>query len=180
MKPGMKLAILLIGAVAVWSGIFFFACSSTNPTKRAKVLAEKSLSACVDNPESIVIKAVGEPDSVFGNEYVTMDEKMAIAMSMLKVSKKVMDDTDNLDSIEAGDSNMSALMERQMSALSALRALTSWDSPDSNKAKPFSGWKVKIEYEAESDDGSPYRSEYWFILNKDADCVVKSFEIPLL
>ena len=42
------------------------------------------------------------------------------------------------------------------------------------------GWKVKIEYEAQSESGKPYRSEYWFILDKDATCVVNSFEIPLL
>ena len=30
------------------------------------------------------------------------------------------------------------------------------------------------------ESGKPYRSEYWFILDKDATCVVNSFEIPLL
>ncbi len=28
--------------------------------------------------------------------------------------------------------------------------------------------------------GKPYHSEYWFILDKEAEFVVKSFEIPLL
>lgn len=46
--------------------------------------------------------------------------------------------------------------------------------------KPFSGWKVKIEYEATDSDGQPYRSEYWFIMDKEAQCVIRSFEIPLL
>ena len=50
---------------------------------------------------------------------------------------------------------------------------------DTGKAKPFNGWKVKIEFEAKATDGTPYRSEYWFILDKEANCVVKSFEIPL-
>ena len=50
----------------------------------------------------------------------------------------------------------------------------------SQERKPFSGWKVKIEYEATDSDGQPYRSEYWFIMDKDAQCVIRSFEIPLL
>ena len=40
--------------------------------------------------------------------------------------------------------------------------------------------QVKIEYEATDSDGQPYRSEYWFIMDKDAQCVIRSFEIPLL
>ena len=39
---------------------------------------------------------------------------------------------------------------------------------------------VKIEYEATDSDGQPYRSEYWFIMDKEAQCVIRSFEIPLL
>ena len=50
----------------------------------------------------------------------------------------------------------------------------------SQERKPFSGWKVKIEYEATDSDGQPYRSEYWFIMDKEAQCVIRSFEIPLL
>ena len=50
----------------------------------------------------------------------------------------------------------------------------------SHERKPFSGWKVKIEYEATDSDGQPYRSEYWFIMDKEAQCVIRSFEIPLL
>ena len=44
----------------------------------------------------------------------------------------------------------------------------------------FNGWKVKIEFEAKDSGGKPYRSEYWFILDKEALCVVKSFEVPLM
>lgn len=72
------------------------------------------------------------------------------------------------------------MMERQMSCLSALRSLVSFDSDEEAKERPFSGWKVKIEYEAVSESGNRYRSEYWFILDKDARFVVQSFEIPLI
>ena len=162
MKPGMKIAILLIGGLLVWGGIFFLACQREDPRERAKEIAEKSLYACVDCPESVSIKAISKVDSVFGRDYVTQEESMNIAMAMFRINEKVMADTDNMENFNFEDPSLSALMERQMSALSALR------------------WKVKIEYEARNEDGNPYRSEYWFILDKEATCVVNSFEIPLL
>lgn len=180
MKPGMKIAILLIGGLLVWGGIFFLACQREDPRARAREVAEKSLYACVDCPESVSIKAVSKVDSVFGRDYVTQEESMNIAMAMFKINEKIMTDTDNMENFNFEDPSLSALMERQMSALSALRSIVSFRNPDDKERKPFNGWKVKIEYEARNEDGNPYCSEYWFILDKEATCVVNSFEIPLL
>ena len=85
-----------------------------------------------------------------------------------------------MENIDFENKEMTELMERQMSAVSILRSLVRFDDPANKEKKPFNGWKVKIEYEAQSESGKPYRSEYWFILDKDATCVVNSFEIPLL
>ena len=180
MKPGMKLAILLISGVLIWGGIFFFACSSNNTKERARLVAEKSLMACVDCPETVEIKAFSDADSVFGREYITLDERVAIATSMMKISSRVMEQTDNMENIDFEDVELAGLMERQMSAMSALRSLTGLGPDNSDKPKPFTGWKVKVEYEAKTVDGKPYHSEYWFIIDRNADCVIKSFEIPLL
>ena len=180
MKPGVKLTILLISGVIIWGSIFFAIGCSNNPRERAKSVAEKSLLACVDCPETVKIKAVSKPDSVFGRDYVTQDEQMNIAMAMLKINQKVMAETDNMENIDFENKEMTELMERQMSAVSILRNLVRFDDPANKEKKAFNGWKVKIEYEAQSESGKPYRSEYWFILDKDATCVVNSFEIPLL
>lgn len=181
MKPGTKLAILLISGVIMWGSIFFAVGCSNNTRERAKAVAEKALMACVDCPETVKISAVSKPDSVFGRDYVTQDEQLSIAMAMLKINQKVMDDTDGMENLDFENKEMTELMERQMSALSVLRSLVSFESPEQRqKPKPFNGWKVKIEYEAKTVNGSPYRSEYWFILDKDADCVVNAFEIPVL
>ena len=51
--------------------------------------------------------------------------------------------------------------------------------PLDGSPQPFSGWKVKVDFEGVDTDGRSYHSEYWFILDKEAQCVVKSFEIPL-
>ena len=175
----MKLTILLISGVIIWGSIFFAIGCGNNPKERAKSVAEKSLLACVDCPETVRIKAVSKPDSVFGRNYINDDEKMAIAMSMMKVNEQVMSRTDGLQNLDFEDNAVSELVGRQMSAMSALRSMVGFETPDAPR-KPFSGWKVKIEYEALSESGSPYRSEYWFILDRDAQCVVNSFEIPLL
>lgn len=86
--------------------------------------------------------------------------------------------SDNMENIDFENKEMTELMERQMSAVSILRSLVRFDDPANKEKKPFNGWKVKIEYEAKNEDGTPYHSEYWFILEKEATCVVNSF-VPL-
>ena len=104
--------------------------------------------------------------------------------TMMKISRRFMEDTD-FDNSDAESHMMSGQMKRQMDAMTALRSLmvTGELKPAGDKASqermPFSGWKVKIEYEATDSDGQPYRSEYWFIMDKEAQCVIRSFEIPL-
>lgn len=180
MRPGTKLIMLLVAFVALWGAVGVCVYCLNDPEGRAQGLAKEALKYSVDNPESIKIIAVSKPDSVYGRDYITADEKMSIALSMMKIGEKVMIDTDNLENLDFEDKGMTELMNRQMSALSALRALVSFDSPGETKEKPFNGWKVKIEYEADSESGDHYRSEYWFIMDKDARFVVNSFEIPLL
>ena len=179
MKPGMKLTIMLVSGVVVWGLITWAFIAGCQPKKDPKALAEKALYACVDNPASVEIVAVSKPDSVFGRDFVTMDEKMAIGISMMNISNKIMESTGDLEDFDFENKEVTELMERQMSALSALRSLVSFND-DAEKAKPFNGWKVKIEYKAKSENGYPYHSEYWFIMDKDATCVVNSFEIPII
>ena len=169
----LQIIIVLAGGIAT-----LLLKDKSNPKDRAKEVAEKALLASVDRPETVKIHAVSTPDSVFGRDYITQEEKMAISVAMMKVNEKVMKETDGFENMDFEDKAMSSLMERQMSVMSVIRNLVFTESPDDQK--PFSSWKVKIEYEAESTDGNPYRSEYWFILDKEAVCVVKSFEIPLL
>lgn len=179
MKPGMKLAILLGGAVVVWGLIAYVFFAGNSPAKKAPEVAKTALYASVDCPESVRIVAVSKPDSVFGRDYISDDEKMAIAMSMMKINEKVMSQTGDISEIDLENSELISLVERQMSAMSAIRSFV-WLGSDADKPRPFNGWKVKIEYEAKTANGSPYRSEYWFILDKEARCVVNSFEIPIL
>ena len=181
MKQGKKL--LILPAVAVL--LSMVSGCSNNSENKAQDIARKALLASVDNPESVKIVGISKPDSVFGREYVTMKEKMALSVALMKMSRRFMEDTDfaNPDSESHG---MSGQMKRQIDAMTALRSIIVSDElkPAGDAAgqerKSFSGWKVKIEYEATDSDGQPYRSEYWFIMDKEAQCVIRSFEIPLL
>ena len=180
MKQGKKL--LILPAVAVLLGMGT-GCSG-NSGNKAQDMAKKALMASVDNPESVKIVGISKSDSVFGREYVTMKEKMALSVAMMKISRRFMEDTD-FDNPDSECHGMSKQMKRQMDAMTALRSLmvTGELKPMGDESrqerKPFSGWKVKIEYEATDSDGQPYRSEYWFIMDKEAQCVIRSFEIPL-
>ncbi len=178
MKQQKVIGLLLASLVLAGGITAFLLKDSSNPKNSARKVAEKALLASVDRPETVKIHAVSTPDSVFGRDYITQEEKTAISVAMMKVSEKVMKETDGFEKMDFEDKAMADLMERQMSVMSVIRSLASYETH--NRKKPFSGWKVKIEYEAESADGSPYRSEYWFILDKEAVCVMKSFEIPLL
>ncbi|MBD5457016.1 MAG: hypothetical protein HDR27_00415 [Lachnospiraceae bacterium] len=181
MKPGRLLFAMIISCVLLWGSIFCFIGCSGGKAEQAKLLAEKALYATVENPESIEIKAFSEVDSVFGREYVTPEEKMNLALAMLKVNRKVMEETGNLEDVDTPSKEVTSLMERQMSAVSALRAVSpfSTDGPSDEK-KEFSGWKVKVEYTAKSSQGVPYHSEFWCIIDKEAEVVINSFEIPIL
>lgn len=107
---------------------------------------------------------------------------MAIAMAMMNINHRIMENTDDFTNFNFDDPQVTALMERQMSSLSVLRSLVDFRDPSrAEKTKDkFNGWKVKVEYESTTPNGKPCHGEYWFILNKDADCVINSFEIPLL
>ena len=168
----MKIWIILVSIVLFWIGVFCFVCCADNLDDRAANMAEKALRASVHNPESIRILGVSKPDSVFGHTYITQEEKMALSLAMVEINRKVMDATDGLENFNPDDKETAALMERQMSAMSSLRRLMDFSSP-------LDGRKVKVDFEGVDADDQGYHSEYWFILDKEAQCVVKSFEIPL-
>ena len=181
MKLEIKLGALPVCAVLLWGGIFFAGCSHS-PKDRVKDVAMKALEASVERPGTIKVIAVSKVDSVFGREYISQEEKMAVSMAMMRINDKVMKATGGFENFDIGDKEVAELMERQMAAASVLRSVMPYGgiADHAPGSGGFSGWKVKIEYEALSMSGKPYRSEYWFILDKDALCVVKSFELPLI
>lgn len=106
MRPGALIKAILIATVLFWGGI---ACCclvgcSDNPQKRAVEVAKTALAASVDNPESVKIKGISKVDSVFGREYVTMNEQMALSMTLMKLGQEVMKE-DCMESIDPETGN---------------------------------------------------------------------------
>ncbi|MGI6794481.1 hypothetical protein ACMYZ5_09250 [Bacteroides sp. KG68] len=181
MRPGALIKFILIATVLFWGGVACFVYFANRPQKRAVEVAKTALMATVNNPESVQIKGISKVDSVFGREYVNRNEQMALSVTLMKLGQEMMKE-DCLENIGTDPEHweIPQQMKQRMEAMTALRELVSTGMLKSNKSMPFNGWKVKIEYEAKATDGNPYRSEYWCILDKKANCVVKSFEIPLL
>ena len=84
MRQGSLIIFILVSAVLFWGGVVCFVSCSGKPENRAVEVAEKALMASVDNPKSVKILAISKADSVFGRDYVTMDEKMALSMAKFR------------------------------------------------------------------------------------------------
>ena len=102
MKHSIELALLFVGIVLAGGIATLLLKDKSHPKDRAKEVAEKALLASVDRPETVKIQAVSTPDSVFGRDYITQEEKMAISVAMMKVNEKVMKETDGFENMDFG------------------------------------------------------------------------------
>ena len=171
--------ILIVVVVAIITVVFVVLASCDSPSKAASKAAKIALMASVDNPESVEIQAISKPDSIFGQRYVTEKEMTAIGELMMKASDSISRAAGGLETIGLDNPQLNNLMTRQMSAMSVMRGMMFTLDDDKSK-KDFSGWKVKIVYQAKGKEGYTYKSEFWAILDKTGEHVVKSFEVPLL
>ena len=161
----------LIMAVAVLLGLT--AC--TNKSQKMTKLAEMSLRQSIGEGIEVKILGVSEPDSAFGSNYLTPEEKKAVIETMEKVTKEIMGRTKNMTAFDPTDAYVIGLAERQMKANSDLRQILF----DCDKKGDWSGWKVKIDYEAHDGHHQDYRAERWFFLDKDGSVIFKTMEFPL-
>lgn len=162
------------------AGVLFLVLYKLNNSKRvASESAKIALMATVDNPESVAIRAISEPDSVYGRDLISPDELNVIGSMMMKVGDSISRRTDNLEDLDYSDPHLSDLMNRQMAAMSVVRSYINFPDGKKDGKDDFSGWKVKIDYDAKNKDGIGYRAEYWAILDKSGNHVVKSFELPI-
>jgi len=182
-KFGMKYMVISLVSVFCCSLILFFSCSESLD-KRATKVAEKALYSLTS--DSIKITKISKPEMFYGLNFITPKEKDELSKRLLKYTNQFFEETDYFQDVDEFDAEMSEKVNRQVDAMNTLRLLCAYGEIDDlnkkheNVQKPFNGWKVKITFETKSPKGFPYRSEYWFILDKKAEIVVKSFEIPLL
>lgn len=161
-------------------GLSLFSLSSCGPgldESKAKGMVTEALKLMVDKPSSVRILKISGLDSVFGNNFLNDQEKTEIVQLMMHTNKRIIGDAKTIEEVDFSDAARSALMERQIEATDKLRSLLFRQDRSDHK---FSGWKMKVEFEAKDGDGKPYHSEYWFILDPQTKYVLHSFEIPLL
>ena len=94
---------------------------------------------------------------------------------MQEVTAVIMERTDNMTEFNPDDHYVMSLAERQMKAMADLRAMVY----KTNVKGEWSGWKLRVDYEAKDKDGDTYRAERWLFFDKDGKTIHKSFELPL-
>ena len=147
----------------------------TDKSQQMVELAEMSLRQSVGEGSELKILGVSEPDSAFGTSYLTPDEKKATMATMKKVTEQIMSRTQNMTAFDPNDAYVIGLVERQMRANSDLRSMLF----ECDKKGEWSGWKVKIDYEAHDGHGQDIRAERWFFLDKEGSVIFKTIEFPL-
>ena len=138
-------------------------------------LAEENIRLSIGNADGFSITAVSEPDSAFGVNYLSQHEVSSMTALMKNVTAVIMERTNNMTEFNPDDHYVMGLAERQMKAMSDLRTMVG----DTNKKGEWSGWKIRVDYEAKDKFGNIYRAERWLFFDKDGKTIHKSFELPL-
>lgn len=148
---------------------------SCDRKSRMMGLAEENIRMSVDSSDGFSITAISEPDSAFGVNYLSQHEVNGITKLMQEVTAVIMERTDNMTEFNPDDHYVMSLAERQMKAMADLRAMVY----KTNVKGEWSGWKLRVDYEAKDKDGDTYRAERWLFFDKDGKTIHKSFELPL-
>ena len=138
-------------------------------------LAEENIRMSVESPDGFSITAISEPDSAFGVNYLTQHEVNSVTALMQSVTAVIMERTNNMTAFDPDDHYVMSLAERQMKAMADLRTMVY----KTNEKGEWSGWKVRVDYEAKDKYGETYRAERWLFFDEDGKTIHKSFELPL-
>ena len=83
--------------------------------------------------------------------------------------------TNNFESFNANDAYVMDLAGRQMRANSEIREMLMKQT----NSQEWTGWKVKVDFQAVNHTGLEYKAERWYFINQDASQVIKTLELPL-
>ena len=161
--------------VMIAVAVLLMTSACTDKRQQMMDLAETSLKQSIGSGREVKIMGISEPDSAFGTGYLAPEEKRAMMATMQKVTEQIMSRTQNMTAFDPNDSYVIGLAERQMRANADLREILY----NCDKKGEWSGWKVKIDYEAHDGHNQDYRAERWFFLDKDGKAIFKTIEFPL-
>ena len=149
--------------------------ASCGHKERMAGVAEEYILRTAEHPEGLVVKAVSEPDSDFGLNYLSQHEVGSMAALMKQVTEVIMGRTNGMREFNPEDHYVIDLAERQMRAMTELRGMLY----KNNEKGEWSGWKLRVDYEAKDGHGGTYRAERWLFFDKDGETILKTFELPL-
>ena len=167
--------------MAMWRLSFLFSLlvmallASCDRKARMVRLAEENIRMSVESPVGFSITGISDPDSAFGVNYLSQHEINSMTALMQNVTAVIMERTNDMTAFNPDDHYVMGLAERQMKAMADLRTMV---HKTSEKGE-WSGWKLRVDYEAKDKYGETYRAERWFFFDKDGKTIHKSFELPL-
>lgn len=167
--------------MAMWRLSFLFSLlvmallASCDRKARMVGLAEENIRMSMESPVGFSITGISDPDSAFGVNYLSQHEINSMTALMQNVTAVIMERTNDMTAFNPDDHYVMGLAERQMKAMADLRTMV---HKTSEKGE-WSGWKLRVDYEAKDKYGETYRAERWFFFDKDGKTIHKSFELPL-
>lgn len=150
-----------------------FACS--NPEKQAHDTALENLKLSLENSDDFELLQVAPVDSAFGLNYFTKQELNHILKSTSAGTQKAIKYTKKFSNIADMSPAAIAAVQRQMKSNNAVRELFLRPM----RKGDFSGYKVKITYQATDARGNKYVAERWNFVDPEGKQVLRTFEIPI-
>ncbi len=150
-----------------------FACS--NPEKQAHDTALENLKLSLENSDDFELLQVAPVDSAFGLNYFTKQELNHILKSTSAGTQKAIKYTKKFSNIADMSPAVIAAVQRQMKSNNAVRELFLRPM----RKGDFSGYKVKITYQATDARGNKYVAERWNFVDPEGKQVLRTFEIPI-
>ena len=150
--------------------------SCTSREGKIKSLVTENLTQTLDDPTSLKIESVSQPDSAFGLRYFTPKEKGLIFKSMKDATECLMERTNYMLDPNMNDAYAMTIADMEMQVSANLYGNLLGESPKG----AFSGWKIRTSYTAKSKYGCYYKAQRWFFIDRDCKSVIKYFDLPIV
>lgn len=150
--------------------------SCTSREGKIQSLVNEHFSQTLEEPTSLKIESVSQPDSAFGLRYFTPKEKGLIFKSVKDATECLMERTNYMMDPNMNDAYAMTIADMEMQVSANLYGNLLGEAPKG----AFSGWKVRTSYTAKSKYGCYYKAQRWFFIDKDCKSVIKYFDLPIV
>ena len=132
--------------------------SCTSRERKIQTLVTENLSQTLDEPTSLKIQTISQPDSAFGLRYFTPKEKGLIFKSVKDATECLMERTCFMTAPDMNDAYAMTIADMEMQV----------------SANLYGNLLGDAKY------GCFYQAERWFFIDKDCQTVIKYFDLPIV